>query len=325
MPSLLTIYNFFLSIAAAGIALSTLFGFLGRLRWYFELFSHFRVQYAALGSLCAVGFLLAGQYIGFFFSLGVSLLNLALILPLYRRPRRTALPDHTYRLLTANILGSNGNYDQIARMLAEEKPDLALLVEYDQHHHHGLSEAVSHFPYTVLLPRKDNYGIALLSQIPFITSEVALNGDRTPVLVAKLELEGRSLTVIGCHPKPPKKQAMTVIRDRQILELAQLSIEQPGEVFLLGDMNTTSWSYTFRDLLRASHLLDSRRGFGIQPTWPAHLPLMSIPIDHILHTPGIHITHRFTRPLYGSDHRPVVTEFCLLKDYSLASKPVKLS
>ena len=38
---------------------------------------------------------------------------------------------------------------------------------------------------------------------------------------------------------------------------------------LMGDMNCTSWSPYFQDMLTVSGLRDSRRGFGVEGSWPA--------------------------------------------------------
>jgi endonuclease/exonuclease/phosphatase (EEP) superfamily protein YafD len=54
---------------------------------------------------------------------------------------------------------------------------------------------------------------------------------------------------------------------------------------------------------------DSRRGYGIQPTWPAGVPALLIPLDHLLHTPDIVITSRRVGADAGSDHYPVIVEF----------------
>ena len=323
MSSFPTIYALSLYVIAAGVGVASFLGFLGRLWFGFELFSHFRVQYAVLAAISGLGLLLAGQLPGSFLSIGVGLFNLALILPLYRRSTPGPQFPSTYRILTANILGRNGEYKQIAQMLTEANPDLVLLVEYDYHHHEGLKAVLEAFPHTHFLPRDDNYGLALLSRLPVCSTEIIyLNEDPVPALVARLELDGCPLTIIGTHSPPPKSQMLTDVRDRQILALARFAAKQEGEVILLGDMNTTSWSYTFQDLLHESGLHDSRRGFGLQPTWPANLPLMRVPIDHVLHSSGIQISHRCTGPFSGSDHRPVIVDFCLLMDAGPSTNPI---
>jgi len=318
-----TIISLSLSLIATGLAIASLLGYLGRFWWRFELFNHFRVQYLVLAVICGLGLLLARQLAGFFLCIVVSLINLVLILPLYQHPHSKSRPAPTFRILTANILGPNEEYEQISHMLEEAKPDLALLVEFTHHHQDGLKTALQGFPHTHFLPHEDNYGLALLSRLPMTSTEISfLNEDDIPVLVAHLELDGHLLTIIGTHTPPPKSQELTDLRDQQVLALALFAAKQEGEVILLGDLNTTSWSYTFKDLLRESGLRDSRSGFGIQPTWPENMPLMRVPIDHVLHSPGIHISHRCTGPFSGSDHRPVIVDFCLRIDAGTLTNPI---
>jgi endonuclease/exonuclease/phosphatase (EEP) superfamily protein YafD len=81
---------------------------------------------------------------------------------------------------------------------------------------------------------------------------------------------------------------------------------------VLGDLNTTSWSPYFRDLVADSGLLDSRRGFGVEPSWPSFgLPLLRIPIDHGLVSPAVSVLDRRIGPAAGSDHLPLVIDFAL--------------
>ena len=72
----------------AGLAggVGTLLGFFGRTHWLLDLFSHFRVQYAALLAACALGFgLMLRPYEAA--AAGVlAILNLFLIVPFYLKP-----------------------------------------------------------------------------------------------------------------------------------------------------------------------------------------------------------------------------------------------
>jgi len=77
------------------------------------------------------------------------------------------------------------------------------------------------------------------------------------------------------------------------------------------DPFTTPWSAVFGNLLKASNLRDSSRGRGVQPTWPARLPLFWIPIDHFLHSPELQVISKRTGPAVGSDHLPLLIEFNL--------------
>jgi endonuclease/exonuclease/phosphatase (EEP) superfamily protein YafD len=49
--------------------------------------------------------------------------------------------------------------------------------------------------------------------------------------------------------------------------------------------------------------------YGYQPTWPTFLSVMSIPIDHCLHTSGVQILNREVGREMGSDHLPLIVDF----------------
>src|SRR5262249_10954958 len=103
-------------------------------------------------------------------------------------------------------------------------------------------------------------------------------------------------------------------RNRELAALAQLASRTPAPLVLMGDLNTTSWSPYFQDLVRDSGLVDSRRGFGVCATWPA-LPMPArIPIDHCLVSPDITVLNRRVGPEVGSDHRGILIDLALPRE-----------
>lgn len=50
-------------------------------------------------------------------------------------------------------------------------------------------------------------------------------------------------------------------------------------------------------------LVNSLRCRGLQPSWPAALGPLGIPIDHLLHGPELATVGRERGPAFGSDHR----------------------
>lgn len=75
-----------------------------------------------------------------------------------------------------------------------------------------------------------------------------------------------------------------------------------------GDLNVTMWSSNYSKLIADSGLANSRKGFGILATWPMFFPLLSIPLDHCLVSPGIGINACRSGPDIGSDHLPLIVE-----------------
>ena len=80
---------------------------------------------------------------------------------------------------------------------------------------------------------------------------------------------------------------------------------------VLGDLNITSCSPWFAELKDAGSLIDTRDGFGLQPSWPVQSPLIVIPIDHVLVSRDFQILSRRIGEDIGSDHWPVVVDLHL--------------
>jgi endonuclease/exonuclease/phosphatase (EEP) superfamily protein YafD len=300
------------SIVAAPAALATLATFLGRLWWRCELACHFRVQYFIVLLVAALALLVGKRWSRAAVAGVLALVNLALIVPLYFGGGSPPAGATTLRAVNLNVHTRNRQFDDVRRFLRETAPDLFVLEEVNADWLYELEPLKRDYPHVRAHPREDNFGIALFSRIPFETAEILTIGKAgVPSVAARFDLDGQSLTVIGTHPVPPAGGNGAALRNEQMSAVADYVAKQPGPLVLLGDLNMTSWSPYFVDFLRATGLRDSRRGFGVQPSWPARSPLLRIPIDHCLVSPQISIRdHRIGRGV-GSDHLPVIVEFAL--------------
>jgi endonuclease/exonuclease/phosphatase (EEP) superfamily protein YafD len=92
-------------------------------------------------------------------------------------------------------------------------------------------------------------------------------------------------------------------RDRALNAAAEWSRTRGSRRIVMGDLNVTPWSPSFRRLVQDGDLADSLDGFGIQVSWPESNALIRIPIDHALIGPGLATTDRGTGPAFGSQHR----------------------
>jgi endonuclease/exonuclease/phosphatase (EEP) superfamily protein YafD len=131
-------------------------------------------------------------------------------------------------------------------------------------------------------------------------------------MITRVDLgDGEPLTVIGAHPVPPVGGREALLRDEYLRQLGEAAAREgrQADVILLGDLNTTPWSGGFRELLATGGFLDSGRRRGFQSTWMRRHPLFSLPLDHILHSPGLETIDRGIGPELGSDHRPVWVGF----------------
>jgi len=296
----------------------TLAGFLARWHWRLELFSHFRMQY--LGGLVVLA-LLFGALKRFHWATAAGLLaliNLTLIAPLYlpAHPFQNPPETPTYRVFLMNVLTRNPEKEAVLRLIEAADPDFIVLVEVDQKWLDALPLEARGYRFWVAHPRDDNFGLALFSRFPLEGSEILdLGGNGLESVVGVATLEGHRVTFLGSHPPPPTSERSAAQRNRQLLALARYAAAQSGPLLLLGDFNLTSSSPYFSDILHQSGLGDSRKGFGVQATWPTFWPAwMNIPIDHVLVSPDIRVIHREVGGPAGSDHRPVVLDFVVTGD-----------
>ncbi len=299
-----------LSSAMAIVCISTVVGFLGRLWWPFELASHFRAQYFFFLLASTFLFLIGRKWKGAILAGVFALINLSLIVPFHLGTPSAHSGGRTYRALLINVNKSNQAYGKVRKLIRSVKPDFMVLVEVNQTWVDELQKTQDNYPFLRSLPREDSFGIALFSRIAFEHAEIRNMGNADfPSVVARFEIDGQPLTVIGTHLYSPTGRTYLGYRNHQLAELAQVVSSQKGLVMVLGDLNTTSWSPFFRDLLRKTGLRDSRKGFGLQPTWPTTFPPLWVPIDHCLVSLGVIVHNRKTGPNVGSDHYPIVVDF----------------
>lgn len=305
-------------IAAAGTVAATasVLGFFGMYNWFFDLCSHFRVQYC-LGLGVVAGLLLfPGKWrmaavFGIF-----AMINLAVILPLYFWGEPVpAVNERSVRALLANVNTQTGDAAAVVTMIRRFDPDIIVLEEVNARWLADLESVLSGYKHTEQEPREDNFGIGLWSRYPFLHACIAYIGAaEVPSIVAEIETPQGRCSVVATHPLPPIGKVYSDLRNDQLAELPRWVRQAASPVVLLGDLNVTPWSSYFKRLLRESGLKNSSQGHGVLPTWPTFNPLLRIPIDYCLCSEGIKIVGRETGPDVGSDHFPVIVDFVIKQD-----------
>jgi endonuclease/exonuclease/phosphatase (EEP) superfamily protein YafD len=297
----------------AVFAAATIVGFFGRFWWFFDLFSHFRVQFfIGLGTAALVGLLRRNYAMCVIFGV-FGAVNLGTIVPLYfgelPEPGKVS---HQYRALLLNVNSATGDPVRVARLIEQERPDIVALEEINGRWLSALSATMTNYPYSNTVPRDDNFGIGVFSKYPFTRCESRQIGEAdVPSLFAETELDSGRLTIIATHPLPPAGAENSHLRNEQLAYLPEIAREFTAPVLLLGDLNATPWCASFKQLLSDSGLHDASQGRGVLPTWPTYLPIFLIPIDHCLHSDGVHVRRIARGPKVGSDHFPLLVDFVL--------------
>jgi endonuclease/exonuclease/phosphatase (EEP) superfamily protein YafD len=295
------------------LAAGTGLGFAGRLAWWLELASHFRMQLFWGAVVVLVIFALLRRRRGLACAALLCAINGVVIAPLYVSESSNspgAADRPILRLLIANVHASNRDHSRLLELVRREKPHILLLEEIDGSWLAALNALASDYPHRVLRARPGNFGIALLSRIPLELGEIRQYGTAgVPSIEARITHGGEPLQILLTHPVPPVGRDNAMRRDEQASVVAKAARALGRRTILAGDFNMTPWSPVFADLLESSGLRDSARGFGLQTTWPMTLPLpCRIPIDHCLHTPDLEVVDRRAGPDIGSDHLPLIVE-----------------
>lgn len=304
----------FLFVAAGTIvvALLTTAGFFARWEWRCELACHFRLQYFWLLAIAAVVLLVMKHRAWATTAAAMAAVNLAMVAPIYWPVEQPNATGAKMRLVSFNVLGSNDRYDDVLAMLRKEDADVILLMEIKPEWARQIEGLRDEYPHQHVVPRGDNFGIALLSRLPWTSVETHYFGSaEVPTIVAAFESGGRPMTLVGTHPVPPGSATLAAERNEQLAEIGSFLGKNGQALVVAGDLNVTSYSPYFHDLLKQTNLRDSRQGFGVQASWSSPLPLLSIPIDHCLISPEIAILSRRIGPHLGSDHRAVIVELQL--------------
>ncbi len=287
----------------------SLAGYLGEASQYFELISHFKVQYLSL----AIVFLLIFtwhrlKYWALIGMIPVSL-NAYEVIPLYI-PSLVENADErkiTFRVMLSNVQRSNTEYSKLVSLVHRERPDILVAEEVDMWWAASL-EALTHLlPYKKIVSRNDNFGIAIYSRFPCDSVEALdLGNVGVPSIFASFKIEGKTVNLLAVHPPPPIGMDSYSKRNIQLAAMSKYINRMPNPKIVIGDLNATMWSPYFTKLLEESSLVNARKGYGVLASWPTHFPPLMIPIDHCLISPDIHVREITPLVKIGSDHLPIM-------------------
>jgi endonuclease/exonuclease/phosphatase (EEP) superfamily protein YafD len=302
------------SIVAAlgGLCLTTVLALAAPLGWPFELFAHFRPQYAAAAALLAV----AGIVLRSPRAVAVAVVLAAFhALPALQRTvaaePAAACAGPAITVVTANLQYSNDDRRPFLEWLAAHPADLVVLQEVTGSWASELSR-VPGYPHRTLLLREDPYGIGVLSRRPIGSVEPRdLAGDGIPSLAGWTDVDGRSLRFLALHTRWPILPDLARARDRSLQSAAAIVRSGDGPVVALGDLNLTPYSPVFSRFLAEAGLRDVMNGSRWQPTWMAGFWPLALRIDHVLVSRDLCVEGAEVGPAIGSDHRPVIARLRL--------------
>ena len=207
-----------------------------------------------------------------------------------------------FAVASANVHLDSRNTQALATWLAQEKPDVVVLLEVSPAYAQGL-RALRDYPFQHIVAQDSPFGIAVLSRHPLLQIEVIEDAQGIAHIEAQLQWHGHPVGIIALHPMPPLSPQYHRVRNAKLAALAKQAAASGIPTVLAGDLNATPWSSAFSGLAQ----LGLRRASGLAATWPAVLQgVLGLPIDHVLVTPHWAVVARQVGPQLGSDHLPVL-------------------
>jgi endonuclease/exonuclease/phosphatase (EEP) superfamily protein YafD len=212
-------------------------------------------------------------------------------------------------LLVSNVYQYNRHAGDCLRLYKRINPDIILLLETDSWWVDQLKELESTYPYRLLHPLENTYGIALYSRLPLSEETIRFVVEKDiPSVYARVTLRsGQPVQFFGLHPTPPVPQEnpRSTERDKEILLIGKEAKKCSIPVIVAGDLNDVAWSYTTDLFLKTSGLLDPRMGRGFFNTFDARYPLLRFPLDHVFMSKDFTVVDLKRLPNCGSDHFPM--------------------
>ncbi len=301
-------------LAAIVNALLSITGYLGEFNLFFELSSHFKLQYLLAGLPIFIFFaLVRSKKIWLLVSGFCIIINLAEIVPWYfpAPAFAGATPGQHLRILHSNVLRSNRRYSDVISLVKAEQPDIAVFVEVNSSWAKQLSVLSEIFPYSSTQQESERFGSAIYSKLPLNNSSVRAFSNQRKSLLVDVKFQGKIISLIVAHPTVPIKQQSFIDRNQQLAGIGEYAAQVKNPLIVVGDLNTTMWSPFYKNMVKTGNLRNARSGFGILPTWPTFMPLAYIPIDHFLVSKEIGVLKVHTGSNVGSDHLPLITDLVI--------------
>lgn len=218
--------------------------------------------------------------------------------------------DNSLSIISSNVFQDNKNTAGCMKLLHKYDPDIILLLETDNFWFEGTKKLKEKYPYQVLVPLENTYGMLLYSRLKLIDAEVRYLVDpEIPSIKAKVELpSGKTVRLYCVHPTPPVpgENLYSTERDKELLMVAKEVKENNLATIVVGDLNDVAWSYTTKLFTKISGLLDPRKGRGFYNTFHAKHPILRFPLDHVFCSTDFKLRRLKRLENFSSDHFPIL-------------------
>lgn len=293
--------------------------------YFFDLFSHFAIQYVI------AGFVL-GSILAFYKRWGWTSLNIIIaILCLiesranleypyqFTAPKKTS----TFTIASFNHNFATTSYSEIENWVKSNSDnfDMIVFIEATLETKRMSERLHEYYPYYINedtdKPFQRPFSYIILSKTEIIKTRAILLSE-TPWTNVAVNLQikptdfSETISIYSLHPHPPVNKFFTDYRDEELNQVSQIiSDDDTKNIIAIGDFNVSPYSPSFNNFLKTSNLNFQSYGFLLNPTWPAQfpLPIFQIPIDHVLYSDNLIQQNKYVGPAIFSDHHAIIAEF----------------
>lgn len=277
---------------------------LGQLWIAFDVFSQFTLQFALLALAFFLGLLMPrGKLLAAFIVIIFGLIAIGIWPHVASRAPETmgtaAASERVLKVASFNTLWVNQDVDAVTAEVRRIDADVITLIEMAANKQRLIEAVKDVYPYHTDCYDLDFCNLVILSKLPIAASAARAIWDGPPYIWAKLGPEAGGLTVFGVHTiRFPHSRAQF----RQANAIADLIEAMPGRKLVMGDFNATPYSRILSVIQDRANLTR----LTMLPSWPSHLGLPQIAIDHVFVSPGLKpIESEQIGEPSGSDHFPV--------------------
>jgi endonuclease/exonuclease/phosphatase (EEP) superfamily protein YafD len=316
------LFKQFLEILGVAIVLFSIIPLIKNDYWIFRVFEYPRLQKLILNLAVVLCFAIlfkadAKQDIVFLILTSLNAAYLIYkILPFTFLAKKKLLKaksidgKNCFSIISSNVFQDNKNTTGCMQMLKKYEPDLILLLETDQYWHDGTAELKKTYPYQVLIPLENTYGMMLYSRLKLINPLVRYRVDpEIPSIKTQVQLASGKIIDLYCvHPTPPVpgENSHSTERDKELLLVAKEVKADKKPALVVGDLNDVAWSYTTELFTKISGLLDPRIGRGFYNTFHAKHAFLRFPLDHVFCSTDFKFISLKRLENFNSDHFPIL-------------------
>ncbi|MFP4092137.1 MAG: endonuclease/exonuclease/phosphatase family protein [Cyclobacteriaceae bacterium] len=225
-------------------------------------------------------------------------------------------PERQVSILNVNVRQSNRKTKALQEVIEELQPDLVVMHETNNCWHKEMAYLKESYPYHVLHPQENTYGMLLYSRLELLNPSVEFLCDEgVPSIHTFVKLPSGDRFKLYCiHPKPPEVGSHTKNRDTEIVLVGKMIGESDVPSVLTGDLNDVPWSKALILFRNLSNMVDPRRGRGFYNTYNAKFPIFRYPLDFINFTGHFRLLSLRRGKYIHSDHFPLYAQLSFEPD-----------